>query len=198
MKYMIAKPDGMMGVDGVFYQIDMSSIPDTLRVVQWKGNTGHEEWTNKPNTTFNDYKKYEAVYNKWIEADNKAKAKKADPYFEMPDDEIKSHKIRLAKVEKEKSRLSGVLVGSNWYPSDLYSRSIYTSALVLERTITYKTLAGVSVSITPIILTAIVSAILDLDLSLNTIEEQHLKDISESKTPKAYDPKTKWPVGYKK
>ena len=198
MKLTIVKDDGVVGVDGVFYKIEPMVLPASLRVVQWNGTSGHEEWVDKANSFFNKLSKYEAIYTKWLEADARAKALAADPYLETPTEEVKKDQELRVKVYKEKAKQAGVSVDDHWYQSDPVSIIAYLRASALQISLPWKTLDGANMILDSALLYRIIRATFDLEVQLDSLEEQHLKDISESKTPKAYDPKTKWPVGYKK
>ena len=66
MRVTINNVDGLVGIDGIFKEIDLSSLPSDLRVVQWNGSSGHVEWTNQANTeisSLTDYQQYIDAYN---------------------------------------------------------------------------------------------------------------------------------------
>jgi hypothetical protein len=44
MRVTVIKDDGVVGVDGVFRTVDLSAMPDGVRVMQWDGDTGHSEY----------------------------------------------------------------------------------------------------------------------------------------------------------
>lgn len=73
MKLTIIKPDGIVGVDGVFLPVGLSSLPSNLRAVQWDGEKGHEEWTDSVNTTIHSMAVYRPVYDAWKEVAKGAK-----------------------------------------------------------------------------------------------------------------------------
>lgn len=43
MRLVINMPDGVVGIDNVFINMDLSSLPSYVRVVQWDNNIGHIE-----------------------------------------------------------------------------------------------------------------------------------------------------------
>lgn len=58
MKVSIIKEDGVVGVGGVFYSIDLQSLPKTIRAVQYDTvkTVGHIEFNNdKPNQPITSY-----------------------------------------------------------------------------------------------------------------------------------------------
>lgn len=66
MRVTINKVDGLVGIDGMFKALDLSSLPSDLRVVQWNGSSGHVEWANQANTeisSLSDYQQYIDAYN---------------------------------------------------------------------------------------------------------------------------------------
>jgi hypothetical protein len=66
MRVTINRVDGLVGIEGMFKALDLSSLPSNLRVVQWNGSSGHVEWTDQNNTTissFADYQQYIDAYN---------------------------------------------------------------------------------------------------------------------------------------
>lgn len=44
MKLTIIKDDGVVGVDGEFRQVDLSTMPEGVRVIQWDGQQGESEY----------------------------------------------------------------------------------------------------------------------------------------------------------
>lgn len=44
MRVTIIRDDGVVGVDGVFRAVDLSTMPQGVRVMQWNGSSGHNEF----------------------------------------------------------------------------------------------------------------------------------------------------------
>jgi hypothetical protein len=70
----IIKEDNMVGVDGVFYVIDCSSLPSNFHALQWYAeyNEGEEEWNGRPkpmNTTITSLENYQSFVDAWNEID---------------------------------------------------------------------------------------------------------------------------------
>jgi len=86
MKFTIIRPDGIVGVDGEFLKVDLALTSDKLRVVQWDGESGHEEWTDKPNTELTSLDPYQHIVNAWQAAKLEMELRK-DPYYGMPAEE---------------------------------------------------------------------------------------------------------------
>lgn len=76
MKLSIIKEDGLVYVDGVPKQIDLSAIkPNDFRALQWsgpdtgEGGFGHIEFTGTPrklNKDITDLGEYYAIYQEWV------------------------------------------------------------------------------------------------------------------------------------
>ena len=65
MKLTIIKEDNQVGIDGLFFEIDLSSLPDNIRAVQWNGQTGHEELIDGENVKLKSITKYNNIIKKW-------------------------------------------------------------------------------------------------------------------------------------
>lgn len=98
MRFTIIRPDGIVGVDGEFLKVDLSLTSNKLRVVQWDGESGHEEWTDKPNTELNSLDPYQHIVNAWNAAKLEMELKK-DPYYGIP--EAEALEMKRAKVTAE-------------------------------------------------------------------------------------------------
>lgn len=114
MRITIIKPDNIIGVDGIFHQVDCSSLPGNLRVVQWSGSGGHIEWIDGPNTDINDIGPYQVVIDKWVETKARFDAQTADPYYGMTDE----HRLSVVK-KKKKSDIVAEFVKESKKPVDV-------------------------------------------------------------------------------
>jgi hypothetical protein len=67
MKLTIIKDDGVVGINGVFKQIDLSTLPLGIRAVQWDGTVGHLEYydPSAPNTSISDISAYQSFIDMW-------------------------------------------------------------------------------------------------------------------------------------
>ena len=54
MRVTIIRDDSVVGVEGVFRQVDLSTLPEGIRAVQWNGGGGHIEYDQGANTTLYD------------------------------------------------------------------------------------------------------------------------------------------------
>ena len=69
----IVKDDSFVGIDGEFYKVDCSDLPENFHALQWYGNAGEEEWDGIPkpeNTFITNLSKYQKYIDRW----NTAKA----------------------------------------------------------------------------------------------------------------------------
>lgn len=82
MKFTISRLDGLVAINGEFLKVDLSLTSNKLRVVQWDGSTGHEEWTDKANTKLDSLDPYQHIVDAWYAAKADIEARK-DPYYGM-------------------------------------------------------------------------------------------------------------------
>lgn len=68
MKLTIVRDDNILGVDGVFRVINLSSLDPSIRAVQWDGTTGHTEYYSGPNTDLADINAFQFVIDLWTAA----------------------------------------------------------------------------------------------------------------------------------
>jgi hypothetical protein len=47
MRVTVVRDDGLVGVDGVFRSVNLSGLPEGVRVMQWDGEGGHVEYDNE-------------------------------------------------------------------------------------------------------------------------------------------------------
>lgn len=69
----IVKEDNIVGIDGVFYNVDCTSLPSNFHALQWYAdyNQGEIEWNDRPkppNTVITDLGSYSAYIQKWNDA----------------------------------------------------------------------------------------------------------------------------------
>ena len=88
MKLTIIRPDGLVGVDGIFLKVDLALTSNKLRVVQWDGEKGHEEWTDKGNTELLSLYPYQHIINAWQATKAEMDTRAADPYYGMTAEQI--------------------------------------------------------------------------------------------------------------
>jgi hypothetical protein len=71
MQMTIIRDDGVVGVNGIFRLVDLSTLPKDIRAMQWNGASGHVEYTdstrvaNTPLTTIADFQPF---IDRWIAA----------------------------------------------------------------------------------------------------------------------------------
>jgi len=109
MKISIIKPDGVVGVNGFFIKLDLSSLPENLRAMHWLDDHGLEEWTDQTTTQISNVIAYDAILSAWQAAKLEIDAAAADPYYGMTPEE-KAAAIaeaqRLAAIEAEQTSLA--------------------------------------------------------------------------------------------
>lgn len=65
MRVTIIRDDGVVGVDGVFRSVDLSTLPGNVRAVQWNGSTGHIEHDEGGNTPLDDFASFQSFIDLW-------------------------------------------------------------------------------------------------------------------------------------
>jgi len=109
MKIAIIRPDGIVGINGFFIKLDLSSLPERLRVVQWIDDHGFEEWTDRETTQITNLVAYDDILSAWQAAKLEIDARAADPYYGMTPEEKAAaiaESQRLAAIEAEQTSLA--------------------------------------------------------------------------------------------
>lgn len=67
MRLTIIRDDGVVGIDGVFKKVDLSSLSAGIRVVQWDGESGHIEFYNpaSPNLEIGNITQFQGLVDAW-------------------------------------------------------------------------------------------------------------------------------------
>lgn len=66
MRLTIVVPDSVVGIDGEFRQVDLTSLAQNIRAVQWDGFKGHIEYSDgTANATINDISDFSEVVSLW-------------------------------------------------------------------------------------------------------------------------------------
>lgn len=68
MRVTIIRDDGVVGVDGVFRQVDLSDLPEGVRAVQWYGDAGHVEMSSGLNLELQAIGDFQAWVDAWMAA----------------------------------------------------------------------------------------------------------------------------------
>lgn len=68
MRVTIIRDDGVVGVDGLFRQVDLSALPPEIRAVQWDGVSGHIEYDNAANTPLETIAGFRWIVDLWVAA----------------------------------------------------------------------------------------------------------------------------------
>jgi hypothetical protein len=129
MKVTIIKPDGIVGVDGIFINIDLSSLPDNLRVVQWQNNSGHVEWTDQSNTDINSLSDYQWVIDAWQAEKSIVDSMASDPYYGLNIDQTKEKKKVEISAQRYTMETSGIQYNGVTISTDRESAQILDSVI---------------------------------------------------------------------
>lgn len=75
----IVKDDNLVGIDGIFFRIDCSELPENFHALQWNNttSTGEIEWNGSPrpmNTIITSIAEYSNLVEAWTEAKAAAEA----------------------------------------------------------------------------------------------------------------------------
>lgn len=91
MRFTIVPADGLVGVDGTFYQVAMTGIDPAIHAVQYSGASGEIEFIDKTtaNQAFEDVSAFQALIDRWQAAHDAATA----PPAPLTLTEIKALKI---------------------------------------------------------------------------------------------------------
>lgn len=135
MRITIIKSDGVIGIDGRFTDVDLSSLPDNLRVVQWDGVHGHEEWVDKDNSDLTSISEYQSVVNLAIsyleEADFLSSGGKFDTLVNgvWVFDKGKKLEADLLAIDEEVKNADGLPFeynGHTYYPDTEFIQGIFS------------------------------------------------------------------------
>ena len=65
MRVTIIRDDSMVGVDGVFRRVDLSSLRANVRAVQWNSTSGHIEYDDTANTLLTNIAEFQPFVDLW-------------------------------------------------------------------------------------------------------------------------------------
>jgi hypothetical protein len=68
MKLTIIKDDNVVGVNGVFREVDLSELESGIRAVQWDGSAGHIEFEYGTNEDISDIDEFQPFIDLWTSA----------------------------------------------------------------------------------------------------------------------------------
>lgn len=69
MRLTIIRDDSLVGVDGVFRQVDLSALFEGVRAVQWDGESGHVEHDDTANSPLADIAAFQSFIDLWTAAE---------------------------------------------------------------------------------------------------------------------------------
>lgn len=215
MRATIIKPDNIIGIDGFFINIDLSTLPDNLRVVQWDGVNGHEEWIDKEITPITDISPYNQFFNTWAAAKAEIDAIAANPLYGLTIDEVKAVIRTRIKTEKKLREDGGLRMDTFWYPSDAEWRFTYLdwkdeardqlaagavktdTLLIDDLPATIDRLDGINQTLTIGNIFTLVDKCRRLNRKLEVAMKAHIDAIKTAPDPAVYDYKTTlWPNRY--
>lgn len=71
MRVTIIRDDGVVGINGLFRPVDLSTLPGDIRAVQWNGESGHveyAEYAKAPNVPLETIADFQPFIDHWIAA----------------------------------------------------------------------------------------------------------------------------------
>lgn len=68
MRLTIIRDDATIGIDGVWRNVDMSSLDPDIRAVQWNNDSGHLEFDEGPNVDLTDIAEFQPLIDLWTAA----------------------------------------------------------------------------------------------------------------------------------
>lgn len=68
MRVTIIREDGIVGVNGLFRLVDLSTLPGGIRAVQWNGANGHVEYDEAANTRLETIADFQWFIDRWSDA----------------------------------------------------------------------------------------------------------------------------------
>lgn len=96
MRVTIIRDDGVVGVDGVFRKVDLSSLTSGIRAVQWSGATGHAEHDDMSNSELDSISDFQGLIDAWVAA---APAPITPPAPQVPT-KVQMAQARLALLQQ--------------------------------------------------------------------------------------------------
>lgn len=80
MNLVLIRDDATIGIDGIFYQVTMSAVPDSVHAVQWSGSSGVVEYKSAPAQAIESLKNIPWIFNviKLFNDEQKKKAKEIE------------------------------------------------------------------------------------------------------------------------
>lgn len=121
MQVTIVPPDSIVGVDGVFYRVDMTGIRAGIHAVQFDGVAGEIEFVDKTNMNepITSLTEFQAIVDRWQAAHDAATAPPAPPTLA----EARADKAARFANLRNADAAKPVLVSSKQYPADADYRS---------------------------------------------------------------------------
>jgi hypothetical protein len=113
---------------------------------------------------------------------------------------LKAEIADLIKAERDRRKISGIKVGTNWFHSDDSSR-IQQIGLVMfganmPANLQWKTLTGAFITMTPTLASQIFQSMAASDTTIFSISENHKTDMMAATNPSTYNFHIGWPIIY--
>ena len=133
MKVTIVVDDGVMGVDGVFYKIDLTGLPKTIRAIQFDSEKGggHIEMVDGSNAPLKSVAGYKGLLDSWYAARTEAKKPKEPVPVDIPDPVEKPEKPDTPK-EPSKADIIAEQIRKSSSPLDSIPK-LYSRLMLIEK-----------------------------------------------------------------
>lgn len=150
MRLTIIREDGIVGINGKFKKIDLSSLPPGIRAVQWNSGAGHVEYDDMTNKEISSITPFRTFVDAWNLAessqasapapanlkavalnriDNAYQAAVRSITGEYPRDEVESWSKQEAEA---RALLSGSDIQTPWLDSAAAERGITKAELAVR------------------------------------------------------------------
>lgn len=86
MRVAIIRDVGVVGVAGIFRQVDLSALPAGIRAVQWNGTSGHIEYDDAANTALDSITAFNPFIERWTAARSQSSAPVVPPAMPSADE----------------------------------------------------------------------------------------------------------------
>ena len=207
MKVTIIKDDNTVGIDGQFVSLDLSGLPETLRVIQWNGQRGWVEYRDRENERLDSIAQYQGIIDI-------ANDMIANPFYGLTLEQKQNLARHRISAECDARKLGGIQVAGVWYPSDFESMFQYLDwkdagrdmlasgatvdsiLLIDDNPAKLDGLDGLEYDITIKTCGNLVDKCRRLIRKLKRVKKNHITAMMAAPDPLAYDYYTNWPERY--
>jgi len=131
MRVTIIPQDSVIGVDGVFYQVDMTGVRAGVHAVQFDGAAGEIEFSDKTNMNepIDDLTEFQVIIDRWQDAHNTATAPSPPPTL------ARAKALKMAEIERARDTaiFSDVSAHGRLWQADRRSQEILGQAITLAQ-----------------------------------------------------------------